>query len=201
MKIKIWKYVGVIALLVAFVACDRDDDDINDIPNDEIGRFEATMTGDVTAEFEGVAVFAQYQHIETDELFFTVGFGADNGSQIINIWFVRGGEFPGNDTYAVHSFEIEEMEDDLWFFDVDDFVSFSLVQEQTNTGELEVYFSESGTITFELTEQNILTGDFSIDATGYRMNMTELSEEELNISISASFNAVAGEVQFPNLGE
>lgn len=200
MKIKIWQYVGVIALLVAFVACDRDDDDIDDIPGDEIGRFEATITGDVTAEFEGVAVFAQYQHIETDELFFTVGFGANNG-QTINIWFVRGGEFPGNDTYAVHSFDVEEMEDDLWFFDVDDFVSFILIQHQQNAGELEVYFSESGTITLQLTEQNILTGDFSIDATGYRMDMTEPSEEELNISISASFNAVAGEVQFPNLGE
>ena len=200
MKIKTWKYVGVLAILVAFVACDRDDDDIDDIPGDEIGRFEGTITGDVTAEFEGFAVFAQYQHIdEADELFFTVAFSAEIGNQTLTIWFVRGGDFPGNDTYAVRSFDVEEMEDNLWFFDIEEFIGFSLIQHQQNAGEIDVYFSESGTITMELTGQNILTGEFSIDATGYRMNMTEQSEEELQISISASFNAVAGDVQFPDL--
>jgi hypothetical protein len=200
MKIKTWKFFGAIALLVAFVACDRDDDEI---PDDEIGLFEATITGDITAEFEGIAVYTQYQHTETGELVFTLGFWAENGSHTLSVWFVRGGDFPENDTYAVHPLNVEEMEDDLWFFDPDDFVSFSMVQHQQNAGELEIYFSESGTITFEMAGQNILTGDFSINATGYRMNMTEASEEEeeLNISISASFNAAPGTVQFPDLSE
>jgi hypothetical protein len=198
MKIRTWTFVGILALLVAFVSCDRDDDD-DDIPGNEIGRFEATVTGDITTEFNGVAVYALYQHIETDELFFTVGFGGNNGDYAINVWFVRGGDYPGNDTYGVVSFDQEEMEDDLWFFDVDEFVGLSIVQDQEATQEIEVYFSESGTISFEMTGQNILTGEFDITVTGYVMDLPTKQDEELQISISGTFNAVPGEVQFPNL--
>jgi hypothetical protein len=198
MKVRTWTFVGILALLVVFASCSRDDDD-DDIPGNEIGRFEATVTGDINTDFEGVAVYALYQHIETEELFFTVGFGGNNGDYAINVWFVRGGNYPGDDTHGVASFDQEGMEDDLWFFEMEEFVGLSIVQDQEATEAIDVYFTESGTISFEMTSQNILTGEFDITVTGYTMNLNTKQEEELQISISGTFNAVPGEVQFPNL--
>ena len=188
------KFFIVAAFLVAMMGCDRDDD--NDVPDMEPGTFEAVITGDVEATLQGVAIFTEYTLDGLpDEIFFTLGMGASD-EEPVNIWFVRGGAFPGEGTYDIQPFDLEGMEPDNWFFDVPEFINFSL--RQLNQEQQELYFAESGTISFEMVENDTaIRGDFEFGATGSVIGQEGDEPEVRQIQFSGSFYAVFGTVQFP----
>jgi type 1 fimbria pilin len=108
MSNKRWFFAGVAALLFTMSACNNDDNDV-EVYDMEPGTFTATITGDVETVFEGVAIFTEYQHQATGELFFTIGFGSSS-EEAINLWFVRTGQFPGGGTYNIQQLNLEDME-------------------------------------------------------------------------------------------
>ncbi len=196
MKSNLLNYVGVAALLIAFSACDRNDNDIEP-PDEDLGTFEATISGDVSASFEGTAVFAEYHDPETEERFFTIAFGSPLNGRALNIWFVRGGEFPGAGTFNIQQLDMEELEED-WYFDKEEFVGFFLFHSDDQAEPMELYFTESGSITIELTDHNSIRGDFDVTASGMSMDFEQQQQEELQIQITSTFHAAFGEVQFPD---
>ncbi len=188
---KILKYLSITALMLAMVACDRDDDD--DVPDMEPGTFEAAISGDVESTLEGSAIFTEYVHEMTGEYFFTLGMSAAV-EENVSIWFVRSGQFPGDGSYTIQPFDLDEMDEELWFFEVDQFINFN-IREVNQQSEL--YFAESGTITMELVDDDTaIAGDFEFAATGSVMGQ-EGEVTPVEVQFSGSFYAVFGTVQFP----
>jgi hypothetical protein len=196
-------YAGITAVIILFSACDRDDEEI--IVHDlEPGTFEASITGDVESVFEGVAIYTEYLNQVTGEFFFTIGLGSTTANEAISLWFIRSGEYPGDGTYNIQSIELADLDNNNeWFFEQPDFVILSVRQPDQ---EVELYFSDSGSITLEQNEANTVTGEFELTATGSLMNQTETQTEgeENNeepevweIVITGTFNAAFGEVPLP----
>ena len=204
---EIWKYTGIAALLFTMSACEDDDNDI--IHDIEPGTFEVTISGDVEAEFEGSAIFTEYEHPETGDRFFILGFGTPQDTKMLNMWLVRTGEYPGDGNFDISQFDPEDFDEENWLFLADEFVNISITINQVNQEfEIdEIYFSDSGTITLELTGDNTVTGEFDFSATGFLFEMDEIAEnkevnenesdELLEVNFSGSFNAVSGQVQIP----
>jgi hypothetical protein len=201
MKKHISFYAGIASLIILISSCSRDDDEL--IVHDmEPGTFEATITGDVESSFEGVAIYTEYMNQVTGEFFFTIGLGSTT-DEAISLWFVRGGEYPGEGTYNIQSFERADLDDAEWFFEPQDFVNLGVRQPGQ---EVELYFSQSGSITFEPGVENTIAGEFEFTATGSHMNQenqgeetgeTDPAEEVWEIVISGTFNAAFGEVPLP----
>ncbi len=196
---EIWRYVGVAVLIFTVYACNDDDNDI--VHDIEPGTFQVTVSGDVEAEFEGSAMFSEYEHMETGEQFFILGFSSTTETEMFNMWLARTGMFPGDDTFDIQQLNFEEFEEEEWYFQAEEFVNFSI--KQVNQ-EYEMYFSESGTITLEMTGDNTVTGEFDFSATGFLFEIEngeakneEFNEDELEVNFSGSFNAMPGEVPIP----
>jgi hypothetical protein len=189
-------YAGIAAIVILFSACSRDDEEI--IVHDlEPGTFEATISGDVESVFEGVALYTEYFNQETEEYFFTIGLGSTTDGEAASLWFVRSGEYPGEGTFNIQSIEREDVENSQWFFEPQDFVNLSVRQPDQ---EVELYFSESGSITIEPNTTNTIAGEFELVATGTLMNPTDDTDEVpevWEIVITGTFNAAFGEVPLP----
>jgi hypothetical protein len=184
---QIGKFIGVAALIFTMSSCNDDDNDI--IHEIEPGTFEASVTGDFEAQMEGVAVFIDYFDQFTGERAFILGFGSSN-QEIMNIWVLRAGEYPGDGTYDIQPVDFEDMEQEDWFLNVQEFVSYSerMVEEQ-----YELFITESGTVSLELTGDNTVTGEFEIAATGYLMDQEGPAEEGSQVVISGNYNAIPGQ--------
>jgi hypothetical protein len=190
-------YAGIAAILILFSACSRDDDEV--IVHDlEPGTFEATITGDVESVFEGVAIYTEYFNQETEEYFFTIGLGSTTDGEAASLWFVRSGEYPGEGTFNIQSLESADLENAQWFFETQNFVNLSVRQPDQ---EIELYLSDSGSITFEQNTTNTIAGEFELTATGSLMNPTDETDEVpevWEIVITGTFNAAFGEVPLPS---
>ncbi len=184
---KVWKFSWIIAMLLVFAACETDDE--VDEPLRDPGTFEAEVTGDVEYEIEGSAQYAEYTHPETDDAFFAMSLESDDG-QSFRIWFVRGSEFEGPDTYHIQEFDIEGMGEE-WVYEVEEFVSFAL--NELNE-EAEMYISNSGSITIDEAPENNLEGDFEFTAIGFEI---ENPEEFFQVTIEGEYNSEFSEIQFP----
>ncbi len=184
---QIGKFIGVAALIFTMYSCSDDDNDI--IHDIEPGTFEASVAGDFEAQIDGVAVFIDYFDQFTGDRAFILGFGSSN-QEIMNIWVLRAGEYPGDGTYDIQPVDLEDMEQQDWFLDVQEFVSYSerMVDEQ-----YELFITESGTVTLELTGDNTVTGEFEINATGFLIDQEGLAEETSQVQITGSYNAVPGQ--------
>ncbi len=198
---KIWKYIGVAALLLTLSACDDNDNDIDiDDPDVPAGTFEGTITGDITAEIGGFAGFAEY--VVEEEHFFVLFFATDQ-VEMVNLWLVRSGQFPGEGTYNIQEFDHKIMDDPEWFLAVDEFAGFGIRQENE---DFQLFFSESGSVSMEILGQTTVAGDFDFSATGFMqedIENNENNEEEpmpaVQVQFSGSFNAVLENVQPPVL--
>jgi hypothetical protein len=186
---QIGKFIGVAALIFTMVSCNNDDNDI--IHEIEPGTFEASITGDFETQMAGVAVFIDYVDQMTGERAFLLGFGSSN-QEIMNIWFLRAGEYPGDGTYDIQPVDFEDMQEEDWFLNVQEFVSYS---ERMINEQYELFITESGTISLEMTGDFTITGEFGITATGYLMDEEGPVEEQetSQVQITGSFNAVPGQ--------
>jgi hypothetical protein len=193
-------YAGLVILFITIFACSRDDDEeiVQDL---EPGTFEATITGDVESVFEGVAIYTEYFNQETEEYFFTIGLGSTTDDEAASLWFVRSGEYPGEGTFNIQSFERAELDNAQWFFEPQDFVNLSVRQPGQ---EVEIYFSDSGSITFDQSSENTISGEFELIATGTLMDQSQNTDEApqvWEIMVSGTFNAAFGEVPLPAFTE
>ena len=191
MSIGFLKFAGIAALFLTLTSCSNDSNIIDMGP----GTFEVVITGDVEAEYDGFAIFAEYADQITGQLFFAMSLTSNEGENI-KTWFVRSGQFPGNDTYFIEPFTREEMNDPGWLFGTEEFVSFFMREVEL---EQDLFFSNSGTITLQLTTDNTMFGDFELVAAGYpRHSMIGEDEpEEMEVHLSGRFNAIFGEIMFP----
>jgi hypothetical protein len=185
------KYAGIAALFLTMTSCSDDSNTIDMGP----GTFKIVITGDVETEFEGFALFSEFADQINGRLFFAMSLISNQGENI-KTWFVRSGQFPGNDTYLIELFAREDMDDIGWVFGTDEFVGFFIREVEL---EQDLFFSDSGTITLQLTTDNTMYGDFEFVASGrprYSM-IGEAEPEQMDVHISGRFNAMFGEIQFP----
>ncbi len=188
------KISGILILLFLLSAC-ADDNDI-DVIDEDLGRFQVTISGDVNEELEGNAIFSQYVDDidQPEEFFFTVFLEAATEAEGTVIWFARGGELPEEDTYPVHDMDEGDMDDLIdWVFEIDHFLAwmFDYVFVTQTIEFTDLFFSEEGSITLEVVDMENVAGTFEFSAIGYSV---EDPEQEIEVLLIGEFNAVPGEV-------
>ena len=188
------KISGILILLFLLSAC-ADDNDI-DVIDEDLGRFQVTISGDVNEELEGNAIFSQYVDDidQPEEFFFTVFLEAATEAEGTVIWFARGGELPEEDTYPVHDMDEGDMDDLIdWVFEIDHFLAwmFDYVFVTQTIEFTDLFFSEEGSITLEVVDMENVAGTFEFSAIGYPV---EDPEQEIEVLLIGEFNAVPGEV-------
>ncbi len=178
------KTVSLLALffLFAATACDDDNDD-NDMPDPDVSGYSFTVDGDVEFDAEGQAVFADYFDPEFDEDLFTLSMiPEENEGVIMNLSFIKSGSRPGTGTYPIEYHD--EIEGDGFLEDA--FAArLNINIEDDETPVIYLFEAEEGTITFDQSSSNRVSGNFSFHATGYDV----MEDQELHVNVSGSFDA------------
>ncbi len=182
--IKQSKMIGLMAFLFlsAFTACDDDNDD-NGMPDPGAASYSFTVTGDVEFDAEGEVFFAAYYDPEFEEDIFLLNMMPKDDAADMNLMFIKGGSQPGTDTYPI----VYHDEMEAGGFLEDAFVSrFNVTFEENDMPTIYFFEAEEGSITFEESGSDRVSGSFSYHAKGYNV-MEEANE--LHIEISGTFDA------------
>ncbi len=186
------KIIGLLAFffMIAFTACDDDND--NDLDMPEMGSFSLSISGDMDYQTEGMAYFGHYYDPEFGEDIFIVSL-AEGIETTFNMFFIKSGDQPATGQHAVVSFDFEEDGD----LPSDAFVSSITIQFDNNDAP-EIYFlqAEAGSINIQESSNNRVNGSFEYDGTGFH---TMVPEEELEISVSGEFDAIFADPGDPAL--
>ncbi len=174
-----------LALPVGITACNEngtgpDDDDLAE------ATFEASVTGDMTAEFDGTAVFGEATDPETGEDFWVLILtSGDSETTGRTIYFGREGARPGGGTIS-----LANVEDD----DPESGEVFALYFDYTQ-GAYGLFASTGGTLTITHSSSDDMAGSFAIEAAGTVVQGNEAVDVE--ITITGTFNADNGSVGLP----
>lgn len=179
-------YLLSFLMLLAMGACSDDDNDVPDPdPDLDPASFTITYSGGIEAEVEGQAVFSETTDPDTGEEVFAIFLHSEDMGGTA-IYFGKQGPQPGTGSFPIANIDMDADQVDL---PENEFMAWGSMHHE----ELPryYYFSDSGTLNLEQSDDNSAIGAFEFSATGYS---TDDLENELDIQISGSFNAIYGEV-------
>jgi hypothetical protein len=182
----IGRYIVVLGLLFGVAACSKDEEEV-EIVEEDAGTFTATITGDVEAELEGVAIFTEFIDPATENIFFVLYLEAGVQGDATHTWLSRGGERPSANTYPILELKSEDLDTPTaWIFGTGGFMVWTVTQSGE---EIKWYLSDEGSIVIARSVEGSVSGSFELTATGF---LTDEPDEELVIEITCEFNAAPG---------
>ncbi len=179
-------YLLSFLILLAMGACSDDDNDVPDPdPDLDPASFTITYSGDIEAEVEGHAVFGETTDPDTGEEAFAIFLHSEDMGGTA-IYFGKQGPQPGTGSFPIANIDMDAGQVDL---PENEFLAWGSMHHE----ELPRYhyFSDSGTLNLEQSDDSNVIGAFEFSATGFS---TDDPETGLDIQISGSFNAIYGEV-------
>jgi hypothetical protein len=178
-----------LALPIGTAACG---DDNGTGPDDGLATatFTASVSGDLSSEFQGQAFFGEATDPETGDDYWVLILttGSQNSGQ--TVYFGRRGARPGNGTSNLTDIEDSDL-------DVEAGQIFALYLDFTSQQSYGVFASSGGTLTVSESSGSKMTGTFSIQATG--TSVQGQTPVEVNVTITGEFNAQNGNVGFPGV--
>jgi len=153
--------------------------------------FTASVTGDITTEMEGRALFAELTDGDTDETGFFINLSVF-GEEMNQIYLGSGGERPDEGDFSITPIEPDEY-DGIGDLPTDDFTGFLIVQ--TDQG-LAYLAADGGSMTLTQSSSNLVAGSFAFDATGFAI-MNPLNP--ISVEINGQFEAQGGEFDLPDI--
>lgn len=190
-KIGLYLLIGLMTL--AFSACSDDDDNGADpTPPGEHATFTLTMSGDLEGTLGGLAIFGEISDPETEEDMFFISLVADEGGT--SLGFFKLGGRPATTTYPIEGLDFEDLDDDLPFGET----YFMVTMNTMHMDQMHMFASDEGSIAFDESSGNALSGVFDFTASGYSVEEPLL---ERNIVINGSFHAIEADDDPPLPGK
>jgi hypothetical protein len=176
----------ILLFVLSLSACK--DDDEPDVVDKDPGTYEVTVTGDTEGKFSGMALFSHGVDPDTDTEIFALML-SPTSQQGITILFAKSGSRPAKGTYPIKLLDIDwdDDDDDDWEFISTDFVAWAFKGSEVEGGEW--YFSKSGSITFNTSTPEKMSGGFDLSAMGIKIS-DEFEFEEIEAQFKGSFNAI-----------
>ncbi|TVR79072.1 MAG: hypothetical protein EA412_07080 [Chitinophagaceae bacterium] len=154
-------YLNLLAVLLIFSGCSKDDDENEDLNGGEVGTFEASVSGDLTEEVSGIAYFEE----EDGEMIVTL-FTFDNNWSFITFQF----DIPlSTGTYSPTE-------------DIMGAIGSEKTIATASNGDY-FFIGESGEVNITESTSEVIRGDFDVNYT------YEFQSEVKNINITGSFAA------------
>ncbi len=164
--------------------------EVEDIDPEPDPDFTASVTGDITTEMEGRALFAELTDDDTGETGFFINLSAWD-EDMNQVYLGRGGERPGEGEFSIAPIDLDEA-DDIGDLPADDFTGFLIVQ--TDQG-LAYLAADGGDITLTHSSADLVTGSFSFDATGF----APPNPLPISVQINGDFEAEGGDFAIPDI--
>ncbi len=194
--IRTGKYFFSLFLILGLASCDEDDP--FDLPSDRLdyGTFRGELKGYIESGVFGQAYFSQFVDDLDNPQKYTYGIYLEAGvpGNSIHIWFVRGGDVPEEKTYQIDDLEEEDMDNlSEWIYEIENFRAWIISYFDDKE---ELFFSDEGTITIEVTSDIHVEGEFDFVATGFESDEGNNEPKEIVVEFSGKFLARQGEFSF-----